>query len=89
MAAQIKYFTPYAGIHYNISKETETLISFIIPTTDEDFSFPDLVIYWKPYLDHNQAMSIWKAADGLWTGTVAAFYGAGVISDIRVLDINK
>ncbi|WP_447641021.1 MULTISPECIES: hypothetical protein [Chitinophagaceae] len=51
---QIKYFTPYADIHYDISKETGTSMRFIVPNTAEDFSLPRIIISWTPYLIINR-----------------------------------
>jgi len=52
----------------------------------EDFSFPRLVIYWQPYLDHKQAWNLFiKTNKGDWTPEVSSFYSAGVISDISFL----
>ena len=80
-----KSFCPYADITYDISKETSTFIGFINPITMEDFSFPGLIIYWQPYLNHKTADSLYTKAGGGWTPEVDSFYSSGIIKDIRIL----
>ncbi len=83
----IKYFSPFAGIHYDISKETSTSFWFIKPSLSRmsDFSAPRLDISWNPYLNNDNAMSLWKRVDGDWTSESTGFYQGGIVSDIMLL----
>jgi len=86
LSIKVKQFNPFADIHWDQTKETSTFMGFINPVTDEDFSFPGLVIYWQPYLNHKRADSLYAKTDGgSWTPEVSSFYSAGVINDISFL----
>ena len=83
---KIKQFDPFADIHWDQTKETSTFMGFIKPVKMEDFSFPGLVIFWQPYLDHKKAWNLFiNTNKGDWTSEVSSFYSAGVIRDISFL----
>ena len=47
---QIKYFSPFGSISYDITKETSTSFSFFFPQTINDLylTYPKLDIFWRP-----------------------------------------
>ena len=83
---KIKFFTPFAEITYDLSKETSTFVGFIYPVSDEDYSLPGLVVQWQPYLDHKKADSLYnKDIIGGWDSEIETFYSKGIIKDITIL----
>lgn len=85
---QIKYFSPFASIHHNKSKETSTLFSFYFPLSvaDHYLSYPRLEIYWQPYLNAIQSNILFDNNNGGWVPTVVSYYTSGIIADIQILE---
>jgi len=84
---QIKYFSPFGSISYDITKETSTSFSFFFPQTINDLylTYPKLDIFWRPpYLDNQQAHSLYNQYHGGWTQIVATHYNSGIIADIKI-----
>ena len=85
---QIKFFSPFSGIHYDISKETSTSFSFYFPQDGlDDFylTYPKLKIYWQTPLNASQSDFLWRTNNGGgWNSAVAAFYANGIIKDIQI-----
>ena len=86
---KIKFFSPSAGISYDIRKETSTSFAFYYAqSVDDDYlSYPRLEVYWKPYLNAKQSDVLWvKNNYGGWNSTVAAYYAKGIIANIDILE---
>ncbi len=87
---QIKFFSPFARIHHDKTKETSTSFSFYFPQDGlDDFylTYPSLEIYWHPYLNATQSDILWEDTNGGgWSTSVINFYANGIISDIKVRD---
>lgn len=83
---QIKYFSPFGGIHYDKSKETSTSFSFYFPQTMDEFyrTYPHLEVYWQPYLNNTQAIALFNQHDGGWVPAVIGYYSTGIIADIKL-----
>lgn len=89
---QIKFFSPFASISYDKSKETSTSFSFYFPQigiNDFYLTYPKLEIYWQIPLNASQSDILWEANNGGgWSTSVANFYANGLIADIKVRDID-
>jgi hypothetical protein len=85
---EIKFFSPFASIHYAITKETSTSFSFYLPQSADDhyLSYPRLEVYWLPYLNAKQSSTLFDTYDGRWAPDVISHYGTGIISDIKILE---
>jgi len=86
---QIRFFSPFANISYDKTKETSTTFSFYFAQSiDEHYlSYPRLKISWQPYLNATQSDSLWESNNGGgWTLAVASFYANAIISDIKVVE---
>ena len=84
---QIKFFSPFAGIHHDKTKETSTSFSFYFPTNHEEIylTYPSLDIYWHPYLNSTQSHLLYSQYRTVgWCPTIKSFYSTGMIADIRV-----
>lgn len=84
---QIKFFSPFASIPHDRSKETSTSFAFYFPLTAEEIylTYPKLEIYWQPYLDCNQSHMLYSNNNGGgWSSAVSAFYVNGTIADIKL-----
>jgi hypothetical protein len=83
---QIKYFQPFAAIHYDKDKETSTSFAFYFPNNADEIylTFPKLKIYWQPYLNITQSLGIAHGNRGVWSSTAQAFYANGIIKDIQI-----
>ncbi|MCB0740829.1 MAG: hypothetical protein R2796_10540 [Chitinophagaceae bacterium] len=83
---QIKYFQPFAAIHYDKNKETSTSFSFYFPNNVDELylTFPKIEIYWQPYLDIVQSLGIAYGNRGIWSPVAEAFYANAIIADIKV-----
>ena len=87
MQIQIKFFSPFAAIHYDNNKETSTSFGFYFPQTADDLylTYPMLEIYWLPYLNINQSLLLYNSNDGGgWNTAVYNFYKNGIIKDIQI-----
>jgi hypothetical protein len=86
---QIKFFSPFARIPHDKTKETSTSFSFYFPQTAEEIylTYPALEIYWQPYLNANQSHSLYNFNDGgSWSTSVADFYANAIIADIKIVE---
>jgi hypothetical protein len=86
---QIKFFSPFASIHYAIAKETSTFFGFYFPQNEEEMylTYPGLEIDWQPYLNATQSRIHYTANNGGgWSNVMADYYSKGMISDIRILE---
>lgn len=85
---EIKYFSPFASIPYDKTKETSTSFSFYFPANAEEIylTYPSLRISWQPYLNATQSSSLFDNAKGAWISSVSAFYISGIIADIKILE---
>lgn len=85
---QIKFFSPFARIHHDKTKETSTSFSFYFPATHEEIylTYPSLDIYWKPpYLNSTQSHLLYSQYRNVgWTPAIKSFYSTGIIADIRL-----
>ena len=84
---QIKYFCPFANIHYDKYKETSTRMAFYFPQTPDDLylTYPKIEIYWQPYLNASQSDILFSnTGGGQWSTAVANFYANGIIADIQI-----
>lgn len=85
---QIKFFSPFASLHHDMTKETSTTFSFYFPQTADDLylTFPKLKILWNPYLNANTSNYLYsKYNGGGWTQEVIDFYKTAVIKDMDIL----
>jgi len=86
---QIKFFSPFAHITYNIYKETATRFGFYFPLSVDDMylTYPLLRISWQPYLDIQQARTMYNTNNGGgWSSDVLSHYATGIIADIKVIE---
>ncbi|HWC55198.1 MAG TPA: hypothetical protein VG676_16550 [Chitinophagaceae bacterium] len=84
---QVKFFSPFAAIHYDKNKETSTSFAFYFPQTEDEMylTYPCLEIYWQTYLNMNQSLSLYNFNNGGgWTTAVYNFYKNAIIKDIKV-----
>ncbi len=84
---QIKFFSPFASIAHDMTKETSTSFSFYFPQSEDEMylSYPKLRISWQPYLDIGQSLILYKNNNGGgWSITVANFYANAIIADIQI-----
>ncbi|MEQ1554985.1 MAG: hypothetical protein ABL929_12440 [Ferruginibacter sp.] len=89
LSIQIKFFSPFAAIHYDKNKETSTSFSFYFPQNYEEvyLTYPKLEIYWQPYLNRVQSDIFWESNNGGgWSPIIGNYYGAGIIADIKVIE---
>ncbi len=87
---EIKYFFPFAAIHYDKNKETSTSFGWYIPQTADEIylAYPLLRISWQMPLDATQS-DIIRATNnnrGQWNSEAALFYANGIIKDIQIRD---
>ncbi len=86
---QIKFFNPYAAIHYDMNKETSTTLSFYYSLTEEDYhlTYPRLEVFWQIPQNINQSLALWKKNKwGWWDTAVYNLYKNAIIKDIKVFD---
>lgn len=86
---QIKFFSPYASITYDNTKETSTSFSFYFPPTCEELylTYPSLEIHWMPYLNYDQSRLLYSQYRTVgWAPAIATYYGSAIIADIRILN---
>lgn len=86
---EIKFFSPFAALHYNKTKETSTSFAFNFPFIAQEIQkiYPCLEVYWQPYLNANESSALYTQNNGGgWTSSVAAFYASGIIADIKIRD---
>ncbi len=86
---QIKFFSPFAAIHYDKNKETSTQFSFFFPQTADDIylTYPSLEIYWQPYLNIIQSDLLYSQFRSIgWNQQIATYYSSGIIADIKVFN---
>ena len=84
---QVKFFSPFASLPYDNTKETSTSFAFYFPQTEEEMylTYPKLRVSWQPYLNMGQSLTLYKNNNGGgWTTAVANFYAAGIIADIQI-----
>ncbi len=85
---QIKFFSPFASIHYDKNKETSTSFSFYFPQDGHDdfyLTYPKLEVFWQTALGITQSDALWESNNGGgWASTVATFYANGIIKYIRI-----
>ncbi len=83
---QIKFFSPFSGIHYDITKETSTDFSFYFSQNTNNYylTYPRLEVFWQLPLNATQSDSLWETNGGIWSSAVAAFYANGIIKDIQI-----
>ena len=87
LSIQVKFFQPFAAIHYDKNKETSTSFSFYFPLTIDDMylAYPKLEIYWQSNLNINQSGLLYSQNNGGgWDTTVYNFYKNAIIADIKV-----
>lgn len=83
---QIKWFSPFAAIHYKKNKETSTSFGFYFSVSTDDYylTYPRIEIYWQTNIDKNQSNIFWENNQGGWESTVANYYANAIIADIKV-----
>ena len=83
---QIKYFSPFPSLPYDMTKETSTQFSFYFPQNEDEIylTYPSLRISWQPYLDAAQSDILFGNTGGGWTTAVYDFYKNAIIADIQI-----
>jgi hypothetical protein len=84
---QIKYFSPFARLPYDKTKETSTSFCFYFPLTEHEIYliYPCLDIYWQIPLDALRSSYLYSHYSEVgWNATIASFYKKGIIADIKV-----
>lgn len=85
---EIKYFFPFAAIHYNKNIETSTSFAFYFAQTTNEYylSYPRLKVTWQVPL--NIALSdIIRATNnnkGQWNSSAESLYYNAIIKDIQI-----
>ena len=85
---QIKYFFPFAGHHYDKTKETSTSFGWYIPQNADEIylAYPLLEIYWQLPLNINQSDIIRGTNNnrGKWNTDASNFYANAIIANIQL-----
>lgn len=84
---QVKFFSPFASLPYDNTKETSTSVAFYFPQTEDEMylTYPKLRVSWQPYLNMGQSEVLYKNNNGGgWSSPVVAFYSTGIIADIQI-----
>ncbi len=85
---QIKFFSPFASIPHDKTKETSTSFSFYLPQDGfDDFylTYPKLKVSWQIPLNATQSDALWGANNGGgWSAAVNNFYKNAIIKDIQI-----
>ncbi len=86
---QIKFFSPFASLPYDKTKETSTSFSFYFPLTEHEIylTYPCLEIYWLTPMNATQSTSMYSIYRSVgWNDEIASFYKTGIIADIKVIE---
>ena len=84
---KIRFFSPFASLPYNKTKETSTSFCFYFPLTEDEIYliYPCLEIYWQIPLDALRSSYLYSHYHEVgWNATIASFYKKGIIADIKV-----
>jgi hypothetical protein len=85
---QIKCFSPFASLPYDMTKETSTTFGFYFPLNPEEMylTYPRLKIIWQTALNANQSLTLYNQSNSGWTPSVISFYTPAIIADIKILE---
>ncbi|MBC7935739.1 MAG: hypothetical protein H7Y86_10355 [Rhizobacter sp.] len=85
---QIKYFSPFGSLPYDMNKETSSSFSFYFPQSSNEMylTYPKLRVSWYPFLNGALSETLFGYFGGGWTPNVKTFYSTGVVADIEIRD---
>ncbi|MGB3115483.1 MAG: hypothetical protein WBB11_04605 [Ferruginibacter sp.] len=85
---EIKFFQPFAAIHFDKNKETSTSFVFYFPPSQEEIYliYPCVEIYWQTPLDITQFDEIRRNNNnrGQWNSSSEANYSNAIVKDIQI-----
>ena len=79
---KIKKFIPIHGLFQNKNAETVTTFYLIDVKRERDYSFPQLLVTWKPYLNGKISDSLFFKDHGKWSRYSDSLYSSQIIGDI-------